>query len=257
MKKHTRPLLDARFPLLLTAGALCLSLPAAARASSVLAAAEAAFERKDYQTALPLLQQLAEDSKDSRAVWLELKKRINVCKDNLKPEEFEKLSWKPGMKRIEPTRDVHAAPKAGEVRSLGIKQLGNFDYDADKGGKIPDDVKALSGTKVRMWGYMIPLRQADKITEFVLVPSLGSCCFGQSPGVQHVITVTTAKGAGTTMSTDPIFVTGKLVVDEQRTDDFTSSIFEIHDAAVEDAGKEIKDPIRGPVRTDPKDSPSK
>jgi len=43
------------------------------------------------------------------------------------------------------SRKKHAAPKTGEDRELEIKELGNFEYDADKGGNIPADVKALSG----------------------------------------------------------------------------------------------------------------
>ena len=237
--------------------AVLLLITHSARAESVLAAAEAAFEKKDYAAALPLLQQLADDTKDDRAVSLEIKKRIIICKDNLKPEEFEKLSWKPGMPRIEPKREAHAPPKEGEVRTLGIKQLGNFDYDAEKGGTVPDDVKALSGMKVKMLGYMIILRQADHITEFALVPSPTSCCFGQSPGVQHTLMVTVAKGATVTYSPDPIVVTGVLKVDEQRKDDFTSNIFEINDATTAEPQKEVKEALKGGNRMGPKENPLK
>jgi hypothetical protein len=50
---------------------------------------------------------------------------------------------------------------------------------------LPEDVKALNGAKIRTHGFMIPLDQADNITEFALVPSLFACCFGQPPQVQH------------------------------------------------------------------------
>jgi hypothetical protein len=39
-------------------------------------------------------------------------------------------------------RTPHKKPQPGEVLSLQIKDLGNFDYDADKGGNIPADVQA-------------------------------------------------------------------------------------------------------------------
>jgi hypothetical protein len=223
-----------------------------AKAQGVLAAAESAFERRDYRTALPLLQMLLEDNVDNRGVWLELKKRVLVCKNKLSPEDFEKLSWKPGMPRIVPKRETHPAPKAGEVLALSIKQLGNFDYDAEKGGTIPDDVKALSGTKVKIWGFIVPVREAENVTEFALVPSIINCCFGQRPGVQHVITVRMAKGTSTPITRDPISVTAILKVEEKREDDFTSSIFELEDASVGEVDKAIKDDLDAKMRSEGK-----
>ncbi len=45
-------------------------------------------------------------------------------------------------------RTPHPAPKLGETATMAIKELGNFEYDADKGGNIPEDVKAMSGSMV-------------------------------------------------------------------------------------------------------------
>src|SRR5439155_21552114 len=84
-------------------------------------------------------------------------------------------------------RKVHKPVKEGQTLELSIKELGNFDYDQDKGGNIPKDVKQLSGTSVRLRGFMIPMDQADNITKFALVPDLFSCCFGQPPQVQHMV----------------------------------------------------------------------
>lgn len=230
---------------------------AVARGNAVLAAAEAAFEKKDFATALPLLQQLAEDQKDNRSAWLEIKKRINVCKVNLTAEQFERDSWKPGMPRIEPKRDVHAPPKPDEIRTMGIKQLGNFSYDAAAGGVVPDDVKTLNGSQVRIWGFMVPLRESDNAREFALVPSPGSCCFGQPPGVQHTVTITMAAGTTAKIGVEPIWVIGMLKVEEKRADGFTSSLFEVSGATVEPYKTDGKDALRKNINLGPTENPLK
>jgi hypothetical protein len=73
------------------------------------------------------------------------------------------------------SRVPHAKPEPGVVLEMTTKELGNFDFDQDKGSPIPTDVTALDGTTIRLRGYMIPMDQAEKIAEFALVDDL----FGQ------------------------------------------------------------------------------
>jgi hypothetical protein len=134
-------------------------------------------------------------------------------------------------------RKVHKKPKDGEVYQLRIQELGNFDYDQDKGGNIPKDVKALTGTMVKLTGFMIPLDQADKIRQFVLVPDLFACCFGQPPQVQHSIIVACPEGKAVSYFPDEITVEGKLKVEEKKDDGFIVSIFEIACTSVKPAAK--------------------
>ena len=129
------------------------------------------------------------------------------------------------------------APKDGQVTELMIKDLGNFDYDIEKGGNIPADVKRLSGTKFRTRGYMIPLDQAEAITEFALVPSLFACCFGQPPQIQHTLVVHCPKGKAVTYFPDEISVEGILKVEEKKDDGYIVSIFEIDAQSVKPAPK--------------------
>src|SRR5690606_3579904 len=56
----------------------------------------------------------------------------------------------------ESARTPHTPLRDGEVRQLLIRELGNFPYDPEAGGGIPEDVKRLSGSKVRLVGYMMP-----------------------------------------------------------------------------------------------------
>jgi len=84
---------------------------------------------------------------------------------------------------------------------------------------------------------MIPLDQADKIKQFVLVPDLFSCCFGQPPQVQHSIIVGCPEGKAVSYYPEQITVEGKLKVEEKKDDGFIVSIFEISCTSVKPAAK--------------------
>ena len=118
-----------------------------------------------------------------------------------------------------------------------VQHLGNFQYDQEKGGNIPKDVQALSGSAIRLAGYMIPLDQADKIKQFVLVPDLFACCFGQPPQVQHSIIVTCPEGKAVSYFPEQIVIEGKLNVQEKKDDGFIVSIFEVACTSVKPAPK--------------------
>ena len=137
----------------------------------------------------------------------------------------------------EEARKPHPAPKDGEVQDMTIKELGNFNYDADKGGNIPDDVKKLSGSTVRLHGNMIPIAQAERISKFALVPSLFACCFGQPPQIQHVVIVDCPAGKAVSYYPDELVVEGKLTVDEKKEDDVITSVFQVQTSSVKPAAK--------------------
>ncbi len=125
------------------------------------------------------------------------------------------------------SRKPHLPPKAGEVRELTIKDLGNFDYDPQAGGAVPEDVTRLDGLTVRLPGFMMPLDQAEHITRFVLVPSLFGCCFGQPPGVQHTVFVECPAGKSVEYCPDQVVVEGKLKVKVVKEDDYVVSLFQM------------------------------
>ncbi|MDB5299590.1 MAG: hypothetical protein JWO87_1253, partial [Phycisphaerales bacterium] len=134
-------------------------------------------------------------------------------------------------------RKPHAAPKAGETLEFAIKELGNFDYDQEHGGNIPADVRKLNGTKVRLRGFMIPMDQAENITQFALVPSLFACCFGQPPQIQHTIVADCPKGKAVGYCPDEIMVEGTLKVEEKKDDGYIVSIFAVDVTSVKPAPK--------------------
>jgi len=205
--------------------------------------AATAFNNGQYALALPLLQKLEGQVKDQPDRLGAVQEQIRVCekqvataakKNNTTPDKI--------LAAAEPAptaeaRKPHAPPKPGEVLSMEIKELGNFDYDVEKGGNIPADVTALSGTKLRLRGFMIPVDQAENITQFALVPSLFACCFGQPPQIQHTIVCKAPAGKAVGYYPDELQVEGTLKVDEKKDDGFIISVFELDVTSVKPAVK--------------------
>jgi hypothetical protein len=198
-----------------------------------------AFNQGRYVKALPLLQELAGTLIDQPDKLAPIEERIRVCNraiaaaQTMKPDPTVSFSVPTG--NTAETRIAHPAPQPGELLELAIKELGNFDYDADNGGNIPADVTRLNGVKLRTHGYMIPLDQAENIGEFALVPSLFACCFGQPPQIQHTIIVHLAPGKAISYFPDELTVEGTLTVQEKRDQGFIVSIFDLNATSVRPA----------------------
>jgi hypothetical protein len=187
------------------------------------------FEQGQFKQALPLLKAVAvryRNQPEKAAPWIE---KVRVAE-----EKLGTISPPPeGINGV--PRTPHVLPKQGEVYDVTLKRLGNFDYDAENGGNIPDDVLKLSGATVKIRGFMIPLDQADRITRFVLVPDLFACCFGQPPSLQHTIVVQTPQGKSVKYYPDEIDCTGILTVEEKREDGFIVSVFTLNVTSVKPA----------------------
>jgi hypothetical protein len=213
--------------------------PSASSTSSIEIRAQEEFGRANWGAALPLLTRVAQQLKDSNQNDRlgAIEEQIRVCKKNLEKAGAVAAIVDKSAPETGENRKKHVAPKDGEVRELSIKELGNFEYDADVGGGIPGDVKSLSGSVVKLHGFMIPMDQADSITQFALVPSLFACCFGQPPQVQHTIVVHLPQGKGVSYFPDEITVEGKLIVDEKKEDGFIVSIFDLDASSVKPAAK--------------------
>ena len=117
-------------------------------------------------------------------------------------------------------------PPTKHIRSMTLQQLGYFPYDAIEGGVIPDKVKALDGTRVRLRGYVVPQVQSDAITEFLFSPWLICCNFVPPPGVQHMVLVHLEK-PGIDYTQEEVWVEGTLHVKEERENDYTTQIFSL------------------------------
>jgi hypothetical protein len=202
--------------------------------------ANTAFNRGQYVTALPILQQLADSAKNDPAKLDAIQKKISFCQTqiaSLKAAAPVATPPTPADVTSAEARKPHAPYKSGETLEMAIKDLGNFEYDQEKGGNIPKDVVALNGAKIRLRGFMIPMDQAENITQFALVPSLFSCCFGQPPQIQHTVVVDCPKGKAVGYCPDEIVVEGTLKVQEKKDDGYVVSIFGMDVASVKPAPK--------------------
>jgi hypothetical protein len=191
------------------------------------------ISRGEFKSALPMLQKLAEQSRNDSLKFGRVQEQIRMVERMLETG----ATSKPSVAVAAEERKTHPAPKPGETRDVNVKELGNFEYDADKGGDIPEDVKALSGLKIRVKGFMIPMDQANMVTSFALVPDLFACCFGQPPQVQHMIVATTPPGKSVTYYPDELVVEGTLNVQEKKEDGFIISLFEMQVSSVKPTAK--------------------
>ena len=234
---------------LLTAGLLACCVAAAAAPTSqpspnsLEIRAAQAFNAGQYALALPLLQRLERDLAKEPEKLGPVQERIRVAKAQVEQAAkknnttVEQILEAAAPAPTAETRIPHKKPQPGEVVSLQIKDLGNFEYDADKGGNIPADVVALNGATVRVTGFMIPIDQAENITSFALVPSLFACCFGQPPQVQHTVVCNAPAGKAVGYYPDELVVEGKLKVEVKKDEGFIVSVFEIDVTSVKPAVK--------------------
>jgi hypothetical protein len=203
--------------------------------------ANEAFNRGQYSLAKELFNKVIDRVKDEPKRVAQLQEQVRVCETNIKQlaAALPVPAADQNAIQIETAAEKRKkhTPKDGEVYAIAIKELGNFEYDADKGGNIPDDVKKLTGKKVRVQGFMIPLDQADNISHFSLVPSLFACCFGQPPQIQHQIVVHAPKGKAVSYYPDEIICEGTLKVEEKKDDGYIVSVFEMDVSSVKPAAK--------------------
>jgi hypothetical protein len=188
-----------------------------------------------FKEALPLLEKLSKQARGDSLKVGRIQEQIRMVERMIATGASP--TTQPGVATSAEERKPHAAPKPGETRDVVIKDLGNFEYDADKGGNIPDDVKALTGLKIRVKGFMIPMDQASNVTSFALVPDLFACCFGQPPQVQHMIVATCPPGKAVSYYPDELVVEGTFKVDEKKEDGFIISLFEMDVSSVKPTAK--------------------
>ena len=223
-------------------GSLAAAPASQPAASALELKANTAFTSGQYALALPLLQKLNDSFKGQPDRQGPVQEKIKVCEQQV--AQAAKVNGTTSDQILaaaapvmDENRKPHKPPQPGEVRDLQIKELGNFDYDADKGGNIPKDVLDLTGATVRLHGFMIPIDQAESITQFALVPSLFACCFGQPPQVQHTIVCKAPAGKAVSYYPDELVIEGKLKVEEKKDEGFIVSIFEVDVTSVKPAAK--------------------
>src|SRR5438552_8887988 len=114
--------------------------------------AQTAFDKGDYATALPLFMNLEKKLAGKPDQLGPIQEKIRVCKKKLMkdpPKDLKNfLTQTPTDNATPEKRKPHVRPKDGGIYEVAIKDVGNFEYDAEKGGNIPEDVKNLNGVKM-------------------------------------------------------------------------------------------------------------
>ena len=124
---------------------------------------------------------------------------------------------------------ANAAPAAAadadpRYQKLEFDTLKSWTYIEGK-TPIPPFIKALDKKNVEMVGFMMPLTEVKNITQFLLVPSLWGCCYGQPPAVNHIVVVKMPPGQTTKFYDDVIRIRGQFDVGETKQDGYLVSLY--------------------------------
>lgn len=126
--------------------------------------------------------------------------------------------------------------KAGKITGLDqilpFDELTSWPYEDGLKG-MPKRIKDLSGKKVLMTGFMLPIDEVQNIKEFLLVQSLWSCCYGQPPDIHGIVRVVMPKGKKTDYFFDPLKIIGTFKVEATVLDGYCVDIFQLHVESLE------------------------
>jgi hypothetical protein len=137
---------------------------------------------------------------------------------------------------LEAERKLADQIKQGKI--TGLDQILPFDEitswpyeDGLKG--MPKRIRELSGKKVLMTGFMLPIDEVTNIKEFLLVQSLWSCCYGQPPDIHGIVRVVMPKGKKTEYFFDPLKIIGTFKVEATILDGYCVDIYQLHVESIE------------------------
>lgn len=84
---------------------------------------------------------------------------------------------------------------------------------------LPKRVTSLTGTAIRIRGYILPSFQQTGLTQFVLVRDNQECCFGPGAALHDCVVVRMRPGRTADFSIRPVAVAGTFKIDELRAPD--------------------------------------
>lgn len=117
-------------------------------------------------------------------------------------------------------------PSQSKIVTLSFDTLKAWIYVQGK-TPIPDSIQKLDGLYVEMTGYMMSPNAAEDISDFIFVPALWGCCYGQPPAVNHVVLVKMNRGLRTDYFESAIRLRGRFHVGEERIDDCMVSLYRL------------------------------
>ena len=128
--------------------------------------------------------------------------------------------------------EIKAGKIAGLDKILPFDELDSWPYEDGLKG-MPKRIKDLSGKKVMMTGFMLPIDEVQNIKEFLLVQSLWSCCYGQPPDIHGIVRVVMPKGKRTDYFFDPLKIVGTFKVEATMLDGYCVDIFQLEVESLE------------------------
>jgi hypothetical protein len=209
--------------------------------AALLAKADVAFAAAEYQMAIDIWDKLEGKLDPAQAKSVAERKRfaqrqLAIMKARgidptvpARPVESKSPTTVPAT---QPARMPHKKPADGQVLEVGLHDLGNFEFDENNDASLPADVKALTGSSLRVEGQMLALDQSGKVSRFILVNDLMSCCFGVVPKLQHIVYVQLPKDKWVESTTERLSIEGKLTVNVRKQDGYVLSIFELEPTSI-------------------------
>ncbi|MCH2102958.1 MAG: DUF3299 domain-containing protein [Planctomycetes bacterium] len=118
--------------------------------------------------------------------------------------------------------------------TINFDLLGEFEYpvyvkikEGEELPEIPEEVRTQNGKKIKITGFMNPVRfDREGVSEFLLVKDILGCCFGATPKMNHWIRVRMKEGERAKFyAYDQLTVLGEFEVSEEVEDGYVMSIY--------------------------------
>lgn len=137
---------------------------------------------------------------------------------------------------LEAERKLAQQIKEGKITGLDkiltFDEIESWPYEDGLKG-MPKRLKELSGKKVLMTGFMLPIDEVKNIKEFLLVQSLWSCCYGQPPDINGLVRCVMPKGKTTDYFFDPLKIIGTFKIEATVIDGYCVDIYQLHVESLE------------------------
>jgi hypothetical protein len=127
-----------------------------------------------------------------------------------------------------------------DYMEITFNELSNYDYytpltydEPDPvrlaQNKIPDEIKALSGKKISITGFMLPTENDDRgqVSQFNLNGNYDMCFYGAPVMMNQWIAVKMKKGKVVPFSHKPVTVYGSIEIGEEKKDGVVVSLYRI------------------------------
>lgn len=112
--------------------------------------------------------------------------------------------------------NLRAADSETKTKDVTFDDI-KFDIKKDapfKREMLTDKIEKLSGSAVKIRGYILPSFQQKGIKQFVLVRDNMECCFGPGAALYDCILVEMAEGKSASFTVRPVSVEGKFEISE-------------------------------------------